>query len=186
MERFSQQCPYCQKTLHSLSEVYCPYCGVILKGKKADLDRDRVRALMQRADDFLKEEAYPDGIYLLIDALRLQPDNAEVLKKLNAARRQYRLARMYEWAEEHYFAHNLDAALANLNEIAAEAPNYRNIKEMIPRIEDEKNHRTRKEIRKQRIQHFWAHSMNYALYGLLAVFSLVMLIALLYLVGLLL
>ena len=53
----------------------------------------------------------------MIDALRLDPLNEETRRRLANARQQYRIMRRYEWAEEHYFSRNLEAALRNLREI---------------------------------------------------------------------
>lgn len=178
MISLNRQCPNCQKELQSLTSVYCPYCGTILKGKQKDLDQSRIPMLYRQAEECIENEEWAEGIYLLIDALRLEPNNVETQKRISAARHGYRLARLYEWAEEHYFARNFKAALQNLQEIQEEQPDYQDVQTMIDNIEVEAHQLDKKHIRKKRRRRFFNKSAIGLYYLLMFTFVIVMLIAL--------
>ena len=173
----TQQCPNCMKDLQSMTAVFCPHCGMILKGKQKDLDKSRVLMLYRQADECVENEEWAEGIYLLIDALHLEPGNQETLKRITIARHDYRMNRLYEWAEEHYFARNFDAALQNLQEIQEEQPDYRDVKMMIDEIEIEARQVDKKHVRKKRRRGFVNKSAIGFYYLLIAAFVTVVLVA---------
>jgi len=174
----AHQCPNCQKKLQSLTAVYCPHCGMILKGKQKDLDQSRIAMLYRQAEECVKNEEWAEGIYLLIDALRLEPNNNETQKRIKVARHDYRMTRLYEWSEEHYFARNFEAALQNLQEIQEEQPDYQDVQTMIDEIEIEARHLDKKHIRKNRRKRFINKSAVGLYYLLIMAFVIVLLTAL--------
>jgi len=174
----AQQCPNCQKELQSLTAGYCPHCGMILKGKQKDLDQSRISMLYRQAEACIENEEWAEGIYLLIDALRLVPNNMEAQKRIKVARHDYRMTRLYEWAEEHYFARNFEAALQNLEEIQEEQPDYQDVQTMIGEIEIEARQVDKKHIRKNRRRRFVNKSAIGVYYLLIMAFVIVILIAL--------
>ncbi|MCD4751699.1 MAG: hypothetical protein K8R40_01375 [Anaerolineaceae bacterium] len=178
MNAHTQQCPGCQKMLRSLTAVYCPFCGTVLKGKQKDLDQSRISMLYRQAEECIENEEWTEGIYLLIDALRLEPNNVETQNRIKIARHDYRLARLYEWAEEHYFARNFEAALQNLQEIQEEQPDYQDVQTMIDEIEIEARQVDKKHIRKNRRRRFINKSAIGFYYLLIMAFVIVLLIAL--------
>ena len=173
-----QRCPNCQKELQSLTAVYCQSCGMILKGKQKDLDQSRISMLYRQAEEHIENEEWAEGIYLLIDALHLEPNNSETQSRITIARRNYRLSRLYEWAEEHYFARNFKAALQNLYEIQEEQPDYKDVQKMIQEIEIEARQVDKKHIRKNHRRRFINKSAIGLYYLLIMAFVIVLLIAL--------
>ena len=174
-----QKCPNCNETLQSLTAVYCPNCGMVLKGSQKDLDQSRIVMLFQQAEKHIENEEWTEGIYLLIDALRLDPENKETQQRVRVARQQYRLARLYEWAEEHYFARNFPAALQNLHEIEEVQPDYRNVNKMIEDVEKEAFQKSKKTIRKLRRNRFFSKLIIALYYFILVTFVTVLVVALL-------
>jgi len=149
---------------------------MILKGKQKDLDQSRISMLYRQAEEHIENEEWAEGIYLLIDALHLEPNNSETQSRITIARRNYRLSRLYEWAEEHYFARNFKAALQNLYEIQEEQPDYKDVQKMIQEIEARQV--DKKHIRKNRRRRFINKSAIGLYYLLIMAFVIVLLIAL--------
>ena len=174
---YSQQCPNCRKDLQSLTAVYCPHCGMILKGKQKELDQSRISMLYHQAEECIENEEWAEGIYHLIDALHLEPNKSETLKRITIARHDYRLARLYEWAEEHYFARNFKAALQNLQEIREDEPDYLDVQTMIDDIEIEARQGDKKVNRKKRRRRFINKSAIGFYYLLIIGFVIVLLVA---------
>jgi len=154
MFEVGQRCPNCNQKLLSITDVYCAHCGMILKGAEKALDQSRVVMLQRKAEEHFEIEEWTEGIYLLIDALRLAPQNEATHKRLQEARSEFRLSRLYEWAEEHYFAQNFSAALQNLREIQETDPNYRDIESMMEMVESESFQKNKKHLRKNRRRRF--------------------------------
>ncbi len=181
MTLFDQRCPYCQGELASLTQGYCPHCGVMLKGKQTDLDTDRVEALRLQAAKNLADDNWVEGIYLLIDALRLQPENELVKAELMEARRKFRLMRMYEWAQENYYAGKYDEALVHLREILLQDDDYKDVLELIKRIEEKKLKKRSKKNGKTRKKANVNGILTLFLLLLLFVFAVVMLVGMAFL-----
>lgn len=176
-------CPFCHEALPSPSIMYCPACGTILKGNQKELDQQRILQLYEKADEAFDDEEWPDGIYLLIDALRLDPSNAETRRRLMNARQQYRIMRRYEWAEEYYFSRNLEAALHNLREIQKLRPEEEAVKELIEEIEQELHGKDKKKKRGVKLGKFVNTSLVVLFYLLMAALLAVLVIAMFILAG---
>ncbi|NSW53687.1 MAG: hypothetical protein HPY85_14395 [Anaerolineae bacterium] len=183
MDLFQNTCPYCNGKLATASAVYCPHCGTVLRVPQGSLDDERIQCLYHQADQFFAEEEWSDGIYLLVDALRLDPENAETRQRLKEARHQYRLARLYEWAEEHYFAGSYNEAMDHLDEIASEDPDYRDVREMIERIQVEKPGKKSKQKRRQGFRRLFDLGIQWVYVFLISIFLLVFAAAVFLLVG---
>lgn len=176
-----QRCPYCQGVLFSLTQAYCPHCGTLLKGKQTDLDRERVQALRFEAEKKLADDNWVEAIYLLIDALRLQPDNEILKAELMEARRQFRLMRMYEWAQENYYAGKYDKALAHLREILLQDEEHADAHELVARIEEKQLSKHKKKNRKTTRNANVNTALITFLLILLFVFTVVMLVGMAFL-----
>ncbi len=176
-------CPFCHEMLPTASAMYCPACGTILKGNQKELDQQRILQLYDRADEAFDDEEWPDGIYLLIDALRLDPSNEETRRRLTNARQQYRIMRRYEWAEEYYFSRNLEAALRNLREIKELRPEEEAVNELIEQIEREQNSKDKKKIRQVKLGKFIDTSLVVLFYLMMAALLAVLVIAMFILAG---
>ena len=176
-------CSICHERLPSPSAVYCPACGTILKGDQKELDQQRILQLFDKADQAFGDEEWADGIYLLIDALRLDPSNEETRRRLMNARQQYRIMRRYEWAEEYYFSRNLEAALRNLREIQELRPEEETVNDLIDEIELEMQSKDKKTQRRERWRKFFDTSLVVFFYLLMAALLAVLVIALFVLGG---
>jgi hypothetical protein len=176
-------CPYCQSVLPSVGATFCPSCGSILVGNQESLDQIRILQLYEKANECFEDEEWSEGIYLLIDALRLDPANGETRARLLDARRQYRVTRLIEWAEEHYFSRNLQGALRNLHDVRSIRPDDEEVNRLIEEIEEELNHVDKKKVRKRRRQKTFNQSMVVLFYLLMAAFVVVLAVAMFMLVG---
>jgi len=176
-----QHCPYCQGELTSLTQVYCPHCGTLLKGKPVDLDIDRVKALSLEAEKNVADGNWVEAIYLLIDALRLQPENETIKDQLMDARRKFRMTRLYDWAQENFYAGKYDEALAHLHEILMQDEKYADVREFVARIEEKKQSKNKKKNRKTRRKAVMNSAMMTFLLILLFVFAVVMLLGMAFL-----
>lgn len=176
-------CSFCHERLPSPSAVYCPACGTILKGDQKELDQQRILQLYDKADQAFGEEEWADGIYQLIDALRLDPSNEETRRRLMNARQQYRIVRRYEWAEEYYFSRNLEGALRNLREIQALRPEEETVNDLIDEIELELQRTDKKYQRREKWGKFFDTGLVVLFYLLMAAILVVLVIALFVLGG---
>lgn len=176
-------CPYCRSVLPSVAATFCPSCGSILVGDQDKLDQIRILQLYEKASECFEDEDWSEGIYLLIDALRLDPANAETRTRLLEARRQFRVTRLIEWAEEHYFSRNLQGALRNLHDVQKIRPDDEEINNLIDEIEEELNHGDEKKERKTRRHNAFNHAMVVLFYLLMAAFIVVLAVAMFMLIG---
>lgn len=176
-------CPYCQSVLPSVGATFCPSCGSILVGDQEVLDQIRIQQLYEKAEECFAEEEWSEGIYLLIDALQLDPSNEETRNRVSEARRQYRVTRLVEWAEEHYFSRNLDGALRNLYDVKKIRPENEEILELIEEIEAEYDQVDGKKVRKRKRQKLFNSSMVVIFYLLMAAFVVVLGVAMFMLLG---
>lgn len=176
-------CPYCHAILPSVGATFCPSCAAILIGDQEALDQQRIVALYRKAENCFREEDWSGGIYLLIDALRLDPANAETRLRLTEARQQFRVTRLIEWAEEHYFSRNLDGALKNLLEVQALQPENEEVQQLIVEVEAELEQGNKKRTRRRKRQSRFNHSMVVIFYLLMAAFIVVLAMAMFMLIG---
>lgn len=176
-------CPHCQSVLPSVGATFCPACGTILIGDQEALDQIRILQIYDKAEECFADEEWSEGIYLLIDALQLDPSNNETRERLSEARRQYRVTRLVEWAEEHYFSRNLDGALRNLKDVMKIRPDNEEILELIEEIEAEYDQVDRKKVRKRKRQKVFNSSMVVLFYLLMAAFVVVLGVAMFMLLG---
>jgi hypothetical protein len=176
-------CPFCHELLPTPSAMYCPACGTILKGNQRELDQQRILQLYEKADQAFEDEEWPDGIYLLIDALRLDPVNEETRRRLANARQQYRIMRRYEWAEEHYFSRNLEAALRNLRDIKQLRPEEEAVNELIDEIEQELYDKKNGKKRRMKLGKFVDTSLVVLFYLMMVALLIVLVIAMFILAG---
>lgn len=176
-------CPHCRSVLPSVGSTYCPSCGAILVGDQKKLDQIRILQLYEKASACFEDEEWSEGIYLLIDALRLDPSNEETRQRLSEARKQFRVTRLIEWAEEHYFSRNLDGALRNLYDVQKIRPEDDEVNDLIEEIEAEFNQVDKKRVRKRKRQKAFNQSMVVIFYLLMAAFVVVLAVAMFMLLG---
>ncbi|MEE4193655.1 MAG: hypothetical protein V2J07_00510 [Anaerolineae bacterium] len=176
-------CPHCQSILPSVGATFCPSCGTILLGDQEKLDQIRILQLYEKAEECFVDEEWSEGIYLLIDALRLDPSNQETRERISEARKQFRVMRLIEWAEEHYFSRNLDGALQNLQEVLKIRPDDEEILDLVAEINEEYHQVDRKRNRKRRRQKAFNSTMVVIFYLLMAAFMVVLGVAMFMLLG---
>lgn len=176
-------CPYCRSVLPSVGATFCPSCGAILIGDQEKLDQIRILQLYEKAARCFEDEEWSEGIYLLIDALQLDPTKEETRTRLSEARKQYRVTRLVEWAEEHYFSRNLDGALRNLYDVRRIRPDDEEINELIEEIESENDQVDKKMVRRRSRQKKFNATMVVLFYLLMAAFVVVLAVAMFMLIG---
>ena len=176
-------CPHCRSVLPSVGATFCPACGTILIGDQKELDQVRILGLYEKAAHCFEQEEWSEGIYLLIDALRLDPTNQETRDRLDEARKQYRVTRLLEWAEEHYFSRNLDGALRNLYEVKRIRPEDADVIDLINEIEDELDEVDKKKVRRRKRKKFFNQLMVVLFYLLMAGFVVLLAVAMFMLIG---
>lgn len=176
-------CPHCQSVLPSVGSTFCPSCGVVLIGDQEKLDQLRILRLYEKAEDCFREEEWSEGIYLLIDGLRLDPSNPETRSRLKEARQQYRVTRLIEWAEEHYFSRNLDNALKNLEEVQSIQPDNEEVSQLIAEVNAEFDQKDKKKVRRQKRKRGFNQTMVVLFYLLMAAFIVILIVAMFMLIG---
>ena len=128
------KCPYCEANLRGWEEEYCPECRAVLSLSKREMQIERMRLLQNEARTAIANEEWRLAINNLITILMMDPENTQVRRMLENARRNERLARNYLEGELHFRGRRWEKSLTNLEKVHRIDPDFKNVAVLIEKV----------------------------------------------------